>query len=77
MGGFGASRQRLDAVVTAGPVFSFSETGNASAFDYLRAIIGRGGPRLMRVVKEQPAPFMYGVNRNGRLRRRFPEPASR
>ena len=75
-GGIRRVAAELDAVVTAGGRCFVLETGNASAFDYLRAIMV-AWPAMMRVVKEQPAPFMYGVNRNGRLRRRFPEPASR
>ena len=75
-GGIRRIAAELEAVVTAGARCFVLETGNASPFDYLRAIL-IAWPAMKRAVEEQPAPFMYGVNRAGRLRRRFPEPAAR
>lgn len=75
-GGIRRVAAELEAVVNAGARCFVLETGNASAFDYLRAIM-IAWPAMKRAVEQQSAPFMYGINRNGRLRRRFPEPVSR
>ena len=75
-GGIRRIRAEVEAVVAAGARCFVLETGNASSFDYLRAIM-IAWPGMNRVVEGVPAPFMYGVNRNGRLRRLFPEPDSR
>lgn len=75
-GGIRRIAAEMEAVVTVGARCFVLETGNATAFDYLRAIM-IAWPAMKRAVEEQPPPFMYGVKRDGRLRLLFPEPTSR
>jgi predicted nuclease of predicted toxin-antitoxin system len=56
----------LAAVVSAGARCFVLVTGNARPFDYLRAIM-IAWPQMERLVSEEPAPFMYTINRSGRV----------
>lgn len=47
------------------------ETGNASALVYLRALLV-AWPELERICDDEAPPFVYGINRDGRLTRRHP-----
>jgi len=61
----------LAAVIAANARCFVLETGNATSFDYLRAVV-IAWPAMERVVRDVPPPFMYGVSRAGRLTRRYP-----
>ena len=61
----------LAAVVAAGAKCFVLETGNATPFVYLRAVM-IAWPEMERLVDEEPAPFMFGITRTGRLIRRYP-----
>lgn len=62
----------LAAVVAAGARCFVLETGNATPFVYLRALMV-AWPEMERLAREEPAPFMFGITRAGRLIRRYPK----
>ncbi len=49
------------------------ETGNATPFVYLRAVM-IAWPKIERLVADQAPPWVYGLNRDGRLVCRYPRP---
>lgn len=70
-GGIRRRGVELKAIVSAGARCFVLETGNASPFVYLRAVMV-AWPRIERLVAKQPAPFMFGISRTGRLTQRYP-----
>jgi len=73
----GAIRRRtaeLQAVIDAQARCFVLETGNATPLDYLRAVM-IAWPGILDRVANEPAPFMFGISRDGRLRRRYPPEA--
>lgn len=47
------------------------ETGNASAFDNLRALMA-AWPRLLSVLADEKPPYMFGIRADGKVLRRYP-----
>ena len=60
----------LAAVVSARAQCFVLVTGNAAPFVYLRALM-IAWPEMERLVKDEPAPFMYSINRDGRVRPKY------
>jgi hypothetical protein len=70
----GLARRRtveIQAIVNAGGRCFVLETGNASAIDYLRAVMA-AWPRIVDIVATESPPFVFGINRDGRVTRRYP-----
>ena len=65
------TQAELAAVIAAGARCFVLETGNATPLAYLRAVM-IAWPAMERVVRDFPAPFMFGIGQTGRLTRRYP-----
>ena len=63
----------LAAIVDNGARCVILEVGNASPLDFLIALMG-AWRKLLVIIATEPAPWVYGVNRAGRLRRIYPRP---
>ena len=61
----------LHAITTANARGFVLETGNATPLDNLRALM-IAWPKLQQIIASEPAPFMYGVDAQGRVKRRYP-----
>jgi hypothetical protein len=70
-GKIGRRSAELDAVVRAGAKCFVLETGNATPLVYLRAAM-IAWPKIEAIVATEPAPFMFGIDRTGRVTRRYP-----
>jgi hypothetical protein len=62
----------LHAITSGGAKAFVLETGNASVLEYMRALL-IAWPRLQRIVAGEVGPWVYGINANGRVLRRYPE----
>jgi predicted nuclease of predicted toxin-antitoxin system len=62
----------IKAIVESGARCFVLEVGNASAIDYLRAVM-IAWPRIVEIVATNPPPYVYGINRRGHVRRRYPK----
>lgn len=70
----GVHRRRsaeLAAIVNAGARGFVLETGNATPLDNLRAMM-LAWPRIIEIVDKDSPPFLYGIDRRGRVKRRYP-----
>ena len=61
----------LAAVISARAQCFVLETGNATPLDYLRAVMV-AWPRIQQIVARVDPPFMYAIQRDGRVVRRYP-----
>lgn len=61
----------LAAIVESGGRAFILETGNAKPLDYLRAVMA-AWPRIIEIVAMEDGPWVYGINRSGRLTKRYP-----
>lgn len=71
-GGIHRVPAEIEALATAGARGFVLETRNATPFVNLRALM-LAWPAMEQRVADEPGAFLYGINREGRLMRRYPK----